>query len=210
MQQVKSNAFEKKQIGTLITLALAMRLASLGTSIANIALPALAEAFAAPLAQVQAIVVAYLAALTVSVVVAGRLGDRYGLKPMLVTCLTVFTVASLLCAVASSIGVLTGARAVQGVGAAFLMTLAMALMRQTAREEQVGRAMGLLGTVSALGIALGPSLGGVLIPLTRWRGVFWVQALLGVLALKRAATILPRDRITGRTSSSPLWSVRSI
>lgn len=65
------------------TLALATLLASLGTSIANIALPTLAAAFSAPFARLQAVVVAYLAALTVSVVIAGRLGDRHGLKPML-------------------------------------------------------------------------------------------------------------------------------
>ena len=83
-----------------LALSLAMLLASLGTSIANIALPSLAEAFVAPFHEVQAVVVAYLASLTVAVIIAGRLGDSRGLKPMLVAGLGLFTVASLLCAVA--------------------------------------------------------------------------------------------------------------
>ncbi|WP_018390727.1 MFS transporter [Ancylobacter sp. FA202] len=193
--------------GLTVALALAMLLAALGTSIANIALPALAQAFAAPFAQVQVVVVAYLAALTVSVVVAGRLGDRYGLKPMLMAGLTVFALASLLCALAPSLWLLVAARLLQGVGAAFLMTLAMALMRQSAGEARLGRAMGLLGTVSALGTALGPALGGLLMPLTGWRGLFWVQLPLAVLALVLARTALPDTPRRERAASPPLFAV---
>lgn len=183
-----------------------MGLASLGTSIANIALPALAEAFAAPFSQVQAVVVAYLATLTISVVIAGRLGDSRGLRSMLILGLGLFAAASLLCAVAPTLWLLIGARAVQGIGAAFLMTLAMALMRQTASEDRVGRAMGLLGTVSALGTALGPSLGGLLIPTTGWRGIFWVQVPLAVVALLLAVTMLPADPEGKKPASASLWS----
>lgn len=205
MEQVESVVAEKAQRGLTITLALCMLLASLGTSIANIALPAMVEAFSAPFSQVQAVVVSYLAALTVSVLIAGRLGDSRGLKPMLVLGLAVFAVASLLCAIAPSLLPLIAARALQSVGAAFLMTLAMALMRQTASEGRVGRAMGLLGTVSALGTALGPSLGGLLIPMAGWRGVFWVQVPLAVLALTLAVAILPAAPRSGRAPSVSLW-----
>nr|WP_236774456.1 MFS transporter [Agrobacterium tumefaciens] len=184
-----------------------MLLASLGTSIANIALPALVDAFAAPFLQVQAVVVAYLAAMTVSVVIAGRLGDSRGLKPMLVVGLAVFAIASLLCAIAPNLSLLIGARALQGVGAAFLMTLAMALMRQTANEARVGRAMGLLGTVSALSTALGPSLGGLLIPVAGWRGIFWMQVPLAVLALVLAIRLLPAGPAKAKALSVTLWSV---
>lgn len=207
MGQAWSGVMEKAQAGIVVTLALGMLLATLGTSIANIALPALAEAFSAPFAQVQAVVVAYLAALTVCVVIAGRLGDSRGLKPMLVAGLALFAVASLLCAVAPSLSLLIAARALQGMGAAFLMTLAMALMRQTASEARVGRAMGLLGTVSALGTALGPSLGGLLIPLTGWRGIFWMQVPLAALALILAITMLPAGSSREKAPSVSLWSV---
>ncbi|QTK81939.1 Major facilitator superfamily protein [Agrobacterium tumefaciens] len=193
--------------GITIALSLATGLASLGTSIANIALPDLAKAFAAPLPQVQAVTVAYLASLTVCVVVAGRLADRFGAKAMLVLGLVLFALATGLCAAAPTLSVLIVARAFQGAGAAFLMTLAMALMRQTAGEMQTGRAMGLLGTVSAIGTALGPSLGGLLIPLSGWRAIFWMQLPLAALALILAVSFLPRDANLADSKAPSLWSV---
>lgn len=193
--------------GITIALSLATGLASLGTSIANIALPDLARAFAAPLPQVQAVTVAYLASLTVCVVAAGRLADRFGIKAMLVLGLVLFALATGLCAAAPTLSVLIAARTFQGAGAAFLMTLAMALMRQTAGEMQIGRAMGLLGTVSAIGTALGPSLGGLLIPLSGWRAIFWVQLPLAALALILAVSFLPRDAHLADSKAPSLWSV---
>lgn len=207
MELVKSIQAGKPKTGITAMLALAMLLASLGTSIANIALPSLAETFFAPFSQVQAVVVVYLVALTCSVLIAGRLGDRFGLKPMLVTGLVIFALASLLCAIAPTLWLLISARAVQGVGAAFLMTLPMALMGQTANEARIGRAMGLLGTVSALGTALGPSLGGILIPLEGWRAIFWVQVPLAILALIMAISVLPADAGKRKTIAVNLWSV---
>ncbi|MCB2102770.1 MAG: MFS transporter [Rhodobacterales bacterium] len=184
---------DRARRATMAALVLSMLLASLGTSIANIALPALAEAFAAPIHQVQWVVIAYLTGLTVSVVGVGRLGDRYGLARLHKLGLVVFTGASVLCGLAPGLWSLVAARAVQGVGAAFLMTLTLALMRQTAGDARVGRAMGLLGTVSALGTALGPSLGGAVLAAAGWRGVFLVQVPLAVLALGLSAAFLPRD-----------------
>ncbi|MDN5419032.1 MAG: MFS transporter, partial [Acinetobacter sp.] len=151
----------KTQTGITITLGLSILLASLGTSIVNIALPTLAEVFLLPFIQVQAVVIGYLISLTITVVIAGRLGDRYGCKSMLIVGLVIFSLASLLCSVAPSLWILVAARSFQGIGAAFLMTLAMALTRQTVSKSQLGRAMGMLGTISALGTALGPVLGGL-------------------------------------------------
>jgi MFS family permease len=176
----------------MTTLALSTLLASLGASIANIALPALAGAFSAPFGQVQWVVVAYLAALTVSVVAAGRLGDRHGLRRIYVIGLGLFAAASLLCGLTPNLWLLIGARAIQGAGAAALMTLSMALMREMAGEARMGRAMGLLGTMSALGTALGPALGGLLIAASGWRGVFLLQVPLAALTLILAVASLPR------------------
>jgi len=178
-----------------------MLLASLGTSIANIALPALAEALSASFPHVQWVVVAYLAGLTVSTVVVGRLGDIHGLKRMHLVGLGIFSAASLLCGLAPNLWLLIGMRAFQGIGAAFLMTLSMALMRETAADERAGRAMGLMATTSALGTALGPSLGGMLLPATGWRGIFLIQAPLTVLTLVLAFASLPNiTRIRNKSS----------
>ncbi len=202
MQRKGSSETDQANWGLMATLALSMLLASLGTSIANIALPTLALAFSAPFPLVQAVVIAYLAALTVSTIVVGRLGDVYGLKRMHLVGLGLFSVASLLCGLAPNLWLLIAARALQGIGAAFLMTLAMALMRETTSKERMGRAMGLLGTVSALGTALGPSLGGVILPVAGWRGIFLIQVPIAMLTLILAFTSMPRN--TGERKEAPV------
>lgn len=201
MEQERQDIPTTSQRWATITLALSMLLASLGTSIANIALPTIAAGFSAPFHEVQAVVVAYLAGLTVTVVIAGRVGDRRGLKPALIGGLITFIAGSLLCAIAPSLWLLVGARVIQGIGAAFLMTLSMALMRRTADERRVGEAMGLLGTVSAFGTALGPSLGGLLIPLTGWPGIFWVQILPAIAALVLTVRCLAGESARAKPSA---------
>lgn len=185
----------KTQTGITITLGLSMLLASLGTSIANIALPTLAEVFLLPFIQVQAVVIGYLISLTITVVIAGRLGDRYGCKSMLIVGLIIFSLASLLCSIAPSLWILVAARSFQGIGAAFLMTLAMALTRQTVSKSQLGRAMGMLGTISALGTALGPVLGGFLLVVSGWQSIFGLQFILAGIAIILARVLLPNDYI---------------
>jgi predicted MFS family arabinose efflux permease len=90
------------------------------------------------------------------------------------------------------------------------MTLTMALMRQTASEAQVGRAMGLLGTVSALGTALGPTLGGILIPFAGWRGAFWVQVPLALVTLHLAISRLPNVPAKGTKVAASLRSALTL
>ncbi|MCP2313741.1 MFS transporter [Kitasatospora paracochleata] len=178
----------------LAGLALSMLLSSLGTSIANVALPTLARAFSASFQEVQWIVLAYLLAVTTLVVGAGRLGDLIGRRRLLLGGLLVFTAASALCGLAPGLGTLVAARAVQGLGAAVMTALTLAFVGDTVPRERIGRAMGLLGTVSAIGTALGPSLGGVLITGFGWRAVFLAAVPLGALTLLLAHRHLPADR----------------
>ncbi len=172
---------------------MAMLLASLGTSVANVALPALATAFAAPFAAVQWIVLAYLLAVTAGIVGVGRLGDLWGTRRLLLAGLALFAAASVACGVAQSLPALIAARAAQGVGAAVMTALTVALVRATVPKERTGAAMGLLGTMSAIGTALGPSLGGALVATVGWRGVFLVNAPLAAAAFGLALRHLPRD-----------------
>lgn len=208
IEQAESLTLAKKiQTGITITLALSMLLASLGTSIVNIALPTLAEVFALPFFQVQAVVIGYLVSLTISVVVAGRLGDRYGCKSMLIVGLVIFSFASLLCSFAPNLWSLVAARSFQGIGAAFLMTLAMALTRQTVSQSHMGRAMGMLGTISALGTALGPVLGGLLIATLGWRSIFGLQCVLAGITIILAWMTLPIDSSRIAISSVGSWKI---
>lgn len=205
MTEQTESLTNKPRTGITIILMLSMLLASLGTSIVNIALPTLAEVFLLPFTQVQAVVIGYLVSLTITVVIAGRLGDRYGCKSMLIVGLVIFSLASLLCSVAPSLWILITARSFQGIGAAFLMTLAMALTRQTVSKSQLGRAMGMLGTISALGTALGPVLGGVLIALSGWQSIFGLQFILASIAIILAWVLLPNDCIRKQIPTLSSW-----
>jgi len=177
----------------LASLSLSMLLSSLGTSIANVGLPTLAQAFHASFQQVQWVVLAYLLAITTLIVSVGRLGDLTGRRRLLLAGIFVFTAASMLCGVAPTLWLLIAARALQGLGAAIMMALTMAFVGETVPKAKAGSAMGLLGTMSAVGTALGPLLGGVLIAGLGWRALFLVNLPLGILTFVLAYRYLPID-----------------
>lgn len=184
----------------LASLSLLMLLPSLGTSIANISLPTLTHEFGATFQQVQWVVLSFLLLTTTLVVGAGRLGDVVGRRRLLVAGVTLFTAASALGAMAPSLWVLIAARAVQGIGAAAMLALTMAFVGQTVPKERTGSAMGMLGTMSAVGTALGPSLGGVLIAAFGWQAIFIINVPLGILAIWLAKRFLPADAAKARST----------
>jgi EmrB/QacA subfamily drug resistance transporter len=178
----------------LASLSLAILLAALGTSIANVGLPDLALAFGASFQDVQWIVLAYLLAITTLIVSAGRLGDLLGRRRLMLAGILLFTLASGCSGMAPTLGLLIAARAAQGLGAAIMMALAMAFVGETVPKARTGSAMGMLGTASAIGTALGPSLGGILIAGIGWQAIFLVNVPLGIVALFLAHRYLPMDR----------------
>jgi EmrB/QacA subfamily drug resistance transporter len=186
----------------LASLSLSMLLSSLGTSIANVGLPTLAQVFNASFQQVQWVVLAYLLAITTLIVSVGRLGDLTGRRRLLLAGISVFTFASVLCGVAPTLWLLIAARAAQGLGAAVMMALTMAFVGETVPKAKTGSAMGLLGTMSAVGTALGPSLGGVLIAGLGWEAIFFVNLPLGMLAFLLAYRYLPVDRKGPKTNNA--------
>ncbi|MGH8388993.1 MAG: MFS transporter [Pseudomonas sp.] len=184
----------------LASLSLSMLLSSLGTSIANVGLPTLTRVFDASFQQVQWVVLAYLLAITTLIVSVGRLGDLIGRRRLLLSGIGLFTLASVLCGLAPSLELLIGARALQGLGAAIMMALTMAFVGETVSKEKTGRAMGLLGTMSAIGTALGPSMGGLLIGQFGWRAMFLITVPLGLLTLLLALRHLPADQRNSNAS----------
>ncbi|WKU05470.1 MFS transporter [Micromonospora sp. HUAS LYJ1] len=176
---------------TLTALSLSTLLPSLSTSIANVGLPSIAVAVGASFNEVQWVVIAYLLAITTLIVGAGRLGDIAGRRRLLLSGIAVFTLATLLCGLATNLPLLAAARAVQGAGAACMMALSMAFVSETVPKDRIGSVMGLLGTMSAVGTTLGPSLGGLLIAGFGWRAIFLVGVPLGLLALALTIRALP-------------------
>ncbi|MBZ9677272.1 MFS transporter [Mesorhizobium sp. ES1-1] len=178
-------------VSALASLSLATLLSSLGTSIASVGLPSLMQTFGASFQAVQWVVLAYLLAITTLIVSAGRLADMLGRRPLLLGGIALFTLASLLCALAPTLWLLIAARALQGLGAAVMMSLTLAFVAQTVSKDRTGSAMGLLGAMSAIGTTLGPSLGGLLIAGLGWRVIFLVNVPLGLLTFALAWRGLP-------------------
>jgi EmrB/QacA subfamily drug resistance transporter len=180
--------------GALAGLSLSMLLSSLGTSIANVGLPTLARDFNASFQEVQWVVIAYLLSITTLIVSVGRLGDLIGRRRLFLSGIALFTAASVACGLTPALGPLIAVRAIQGVGAATMMALAMTFVGETVPKDKTGSAMGLLGSMSAIGTALGPSLGGLLIDGLGWRAIFLVHVPLGIVTLRLAHRYLPMDR----------------
>ena len=177
----------------LTALALGALLPSLSTSGANTALPTLAQAFHAPISHVQWVVLAYLLAITTLSVAVGRLGDMIGRRRLLLAGTFFYTLASVASSAAPTLAFLIAARAAQGVGAAIMLALTVAILSETVPKDRLGRAMGLLGTVTAVGTAAGPSLGGALITLAGWPAVFLIHLPLGILSIVLVSRFLPVD-----------------
>ncbi len=170
-----------------------MLMPSLDTSIANAGLPQLADALGATFHEVQWIVIGYLLAVTSLIVSAGRLGDVFGRRRILLTGIALFTISSLACAVSPSLTLLVLARAFQGLGAAMMMALTVALATGSISKERTGSAIGVLGTMSAVGTAIGPSIGGLLISRFGWPMIFIINIPVGIANFLLVFRNLPAD-----------------
>ncbi|MGD8217010.1 MFS transporter [Pseudomonas thivervalensis] len=186
----------------LASLALSTLLASLGASVAAVALPTLVQALDASFQEVQWVVLAYLLAMTTLIVSVGRLGDLMGRRKLLLAGIALFTLASVLCGLAPSLWLLIAGRALQGLGAAIMMTLTLALVGETVAQEKTGSAMGLLATLSAVGTALGPSFGGLLISGFGWQALFLINLPLGLLTLGLAWYALPVRQVPQKAEAA--------
>lgn len=190
----------------LAALAGATLLASLGISIVTVALPTLAREFSTGVQHVQWVVLAYLLAVTTAIVVAGRLGDRYGHRRVLVAGIVLFTLASACCTVAPSLNWLIAGRVVQGLGAAALMSLPLSIAKGLVAPAHLGMAMGLLGTLSAIGTALGPALGGLLLGTLSWRAAFVLLAVCGAGVLVLVLKGIAQTQASGTVATRMDWA----
>ena len=166
----------------------------LDASIVTLAFPALHRQFAAPLAAVQWVSLAYLIILVTLLIPVGRLADAAGRKLVYLYGFVVFTVASAACGLAPTLGALVGFRVVQAVGAAMLQANSVALVTTSVPRPHLRTALGVQAGAQALGLALGPSLGGLLVATVGWRWVFGINVPVGMVAVVAGHFLLPRTR----------------
>ena len=166
----------------------------LDASIVTLAFPTLRHAFGAPLADVQWVGQAYLLVLIGLLTAVGRYADMLGRKLLYTYGFVIFILGSALCGAAPSLPALIGFRVFQGVGAAMLQANSVAIIASAVPPGRLGRAIGVQGAAQALGLALGPAAGGLLITLGGWRLVFFVNVPMGVLGTVLAWLLIPRSR----------------
>ena len=166
----------------------------LDTSIVTLTYPRLQSEFATRLGSVAWVSLSYLVVLAVLLVPVGRWADTRGRKLLYLYGFGLFSLASAACALAPTLGWLVVGRGLQAVGAALLQANSVALVVLSVPASRVRTALGLQGAAQALGLALGPTLGGLLVDAYGWRSVFWVNVPVGVVAILAGYVLLPRSR----------------
>jgi EmrB/QacA subfamily drug resistance transporter len=173
-------------------------------SVVNVALPRIQTDLGVPLSGLQWIVDAYALFLAALLLVGGAVGDAYGRKRAFLVGLTVFTLSSVACGLAPNAGVLIAARAVQGVGGAFLVPGSLAMIKATIAPQDSGRAIGLWAGLSGATTAIGPLVGGYFVAAVTWRLIFFINVPLALVTLYAAVVHVPETRDT-RASKRLDW-----
>ena len=167
---------------------------NLDLTILNIALPAISAALHAGTGDLQWLVDAYALVFAGVMLPAGMLGDRLGRKRLLLAGMAVFLAASLWCALSVSVGELIAARAFMGLGAGIVFPLSLAVVSAAFGDDDRPKAIGILTAGIALGLPLGPVLGGVLLQHFSWHSVFWINVPAACVTLAAGAVLMPESR----------------
>ena len=164
----------------------------------NVALPAIEAAFDAGSTELQLIVSGYVLTFGLFLVPMGRLGDQRSRRALFITGLSLFTLASVACALAPTVEILLAARLIQGIAAGIQMPQVLGLIQQLFQGAERARAFGLFGATIGIATAFGPTLGGLLIavggPADGWRWIFWMNLPLGLVVIALAIWMLPQTR----------------
>ncbi|MDR7276598.1 DHA2 family efflux MFS transporter permease subunit [Catenuloplanes atrovinosus] len=165
----------------------------LDVTVVSVALPTFQEEFGASYARVAWTMTGYTLALATVIPLTGWAADRFGTKRLYMAAVALFTIGSVLCAMADSITTLIAFRVLQGLGGGMLMPLGMTIMTRAAGPERIGRLMAVLGIPMLLGPIMGPILGGWLIDVATWHWIFLINLPIGIIALIYAYVVLPKD-----------------
>ncbi|MGK4585767.1 MFS transporter [Kitasatospora sp. HPMI-4] len=184
----------------VLTVCFGAFMGQLDASIVTLTYQALREEFHTTLAAVQWVSLSYLLTLVALLVPIGRFSDVHGRKLMYLYGFAVFTLASAACGLAPTLAALVGFRVVQAAGAALMQANSVALVTTSAPPGRMRAALGMQAAGQAIGLALGPTVGGAIVATLGWRWVFWINVPVGILSLIAGHYLLPRTRERARTS----------
>jgi len=181
---------------TLGALAFSLFMIMLDNTVVNVALPAIQKDLRIGLSQLEWTINAYTLSFAVLLLMGGKLADFVGRKRVLLVGLVIFTIASLLCGLATTGGTLIAARAVQGLGAALMMPSTLSIIPATFPPRERGTAVGIWAGVSLLALAIGPLVGGLLIEHISWNWIFYVNVPVGAIGFVVSTLVIPESRDT--------------
>ena len=196
MSQTTDAAKKPNKWAILFTVLIMTFMATLDSSIVNVALPVMQKALEAGLGQIQWVSSVYLLTMCAFLLVFGRLGDLHGKVRFFEFGVVIFTIGSLMCGLSTTLPALVVSRAVQGIGGASAMANNMGIITEAFPARERGRALGLLASFVALGMMCGPVLGGFIVAVMPWEYIFLINVPVGVLSLVLGRFTLPR---TGST-----------
>lgn len=183
-----------------LIIAVGILIATLDSSILNIANPSIAREFGVEINDVQWVVNAYLLVVTATLISFGRLGDIKGSNRIYTWGFLVFALGSLGCSMATNLPMLIGTRVFQGLGASMMMATGIGIVSNIFPDAERGRALGLTGTIVALGNMLGPSVGGLLLASFRWPVIFLINIPIGIAGFYLGYRYLPKEDREGEKS----------
>ena len=196
--RAKIFAEENRRWWTLGALCFALFMIMLDNTVVNVALPAIKADLGITQSELEWTVAAYALTFASLLLTGGKLGDLLGRRRIFMIGLTVFTLSSLFCGLSSSGTELIAARAVQGIGAALMMPSTLSIISATFAVRERGTAIGIWAGVSALALAIGPLLGGLITEHISWNWIFYVNVPIGAAAVLAAILVVPESRDTSR------------
>ena len=188
----------ERSVWVLAAAIVASSMAFIDSTVVNVALPALQGSFDASVVGVQWVVEAYGLTLAALILVGGSMGDLFGRRRVFLLGVVVFAIASIASGLASTIGQLIAARALQGVGGAFLVPGSLALISASFGESERGQAIGTWSGSTAITTAVGPVLGGWLIEHLSWRWAFFINVPLALLVIVISLSCVPESKSSRR------------
>lgn len=175
-------------------------MATLDSSIVNIALPTLTKELGHPLQQVRWVVLSYLLVITCLLLPFGKLADLLGRKRVYLWGYFIFTAGSILCGISSSLVWLITFRVIQGIGAAMLMANGPAIITRSVPTQELGAALGTMGMVVSSGLIAGPAIGGILITHFGWPSIFFLNIPVGILGMLLVSRYVPYEEAVSKVS----------
>ena len=194
--RAKIFAEENKRWWTLGALCFALFMIMLDNTVVNVALPAIQSDLKISTAELEWTVTAYALTFATLLLTGGKLGDLVGRRLIFTIGLVVFTLSSLACGLSGSAPELIAARAVQGVGAALMMPSTLSIISATFDVRERGTAIGIWAGVSAMALAIGPLLGGIITEHISWNWIFFVNVPIGAAGLLAAIFVVPESKDT--------------